>query len=432
MANIRVVLDANIDGNGEIEQWETNVTSNNGSIIPYSNDINEMLDLFDETYRSFGGAHTYTLGLSKIGQRRLGGFELSNGTFSSEYKGISYLALNDSRNISATRLRMDIKGTDILNIKIVFDRYSGQYPLEYSINIDDDPSSTYITNDSPEIFIDELPMGEHTIRLEFYFWTKDDTPIAITMIECPEIKVTLDKTSIHEVRTQYQMTADPDHIQYGIIANTGKLEAVDNNGQLYRKVNLGYFNVNRLSAEIYANNNLIQVHKAKGTPFYSGDNSFGMDFTNDIEKINEIKTPEIVYENETTLYQVFCDIMAYDEDYNQTDIDNMLSNRITVNNINDTFNAINLTIKDYMLNIHIPPFTLRQDSLLNQIGKICTVAQLSGCFNDVGNLKFFTARPTATGEEISNVIEIPYEKQRNKITFNLFKDNKYTKVNFDE
>ena len=137
---------------------------------------------------------------------------------------------------------------------------------------------------------------------------------------------------------------------------------------------------------------------------------------------------KIVYSSETTLYQVLKDVfytvLGIDE------IDEMITTTINVST--SLYNHQELTIKDYLLSIKIPSFTLEKDTLTNQINKICTVAQLHFYQDDYGNYKFVNARPLAIDSELDNgnPIEIRYYQQYGRPKSTILVANRYDEVVF--
>lgn len=430
MANVKALINVNMAGNGDIDLWTSNLYSNNKSPVRYSNNIKPLISIMDITYKEFGGALLYTMGSSIIGQKRICAMNKSGLILPNNYKGLMLprtynVEINgQTSTITANQVIMHLEGVDILNLKIYFDRITHQYPRLVDVVLDGVAYQT-LHPEEEMVHITDLPTGNHSIDIYLANWNNDDELFKITFIEFPEIAILLDKTSIRLIQTQSQISSDNAHPQYGILASTGSLSLQDKNGDIYRKAELGYFDANKFETEIYLNNNLIQSHYSISTPYFSADSSMNIQLTNKLELWKDIEVPDIEYAQNTNLFQVFYDVIHYDEtiedDY---EIDSMLQKHILI------YDGTTLSIKEYMQRINIPPFTLKSNNLTNQINKICTVAQLEACLDDVGQLKFFSARPVACREDLANVIEVPFQKQRSKMAFNLLKDNKYNKVNF--
>ena len=109
--------------------------------------------------------------------------------------------------------------------------------------------------------------------------------------------------------------------------------------------------------------------------------------------------------------------------YTLTDIDEMLGENIVFGPENEVG-----TIKAYLQRITIKYAFLMADTIRNTIEKFCRLAQLQVYKNDEGKIKFVSARPVTTTEEINNVLSIPKRMQTKPFTKAIVLKNKYEAV----
>ena len=240
----------------------------------------------------------------------------------------------------------------------------------------------------------------------------------------------MNKYWIDSFETQSQATANPSGVEYGVLANTGSIKLIDKNSKLYNYSKLGYFNANLFSLYLYINGKQVQHHISTSAPYYANNGTLTLELTNDISNWNRIVVPEQSYSN-VTLYHILEDLLMTYLGYSAQDvIDSCWGNYFNYYGEEEDFEDY---IYYYLGHIYITSLTLQQGTLLDQLNKICQVAQLNAYFKDNGKLAFKMAKPIMVSQESDNykMIVIPYEKQYGTFDYSILVDNRYDVVSFD-
>lgn len=425
MARINAILKINELGNGILETFYSNQNSNNVSYTPYSNSFLEFINNTNISNKTYGATGTLFGLTNTIGDLRFGVVD-NNGVRSENYKG---MMLGYTNNSNIFLCELIVTGQDIIDFKIIFDNLLDQYPTDYSWTDIDGVTHNVSGNTSNEIEFTQRA-GYGTITINFSVWNKPNTIVAITYIENIETDIPLGKSEIINFETQVQKTSQPDKLQYGIIANTGKILLKDTNKQmLYRYANLGYLNAQLFSLDFYVNNNKIQEHISNQSPYFTDNSEIQLELTNIVEKWSSIEIPETNFSG-SSLYDVLLNVMQqYDNDLTQQDVDDMLDQPMIAYQYYLQI-YIDTTVINWLKGIYILPFTLKADSFINQLKKICTVAMLQCYINDEGNLKFVSARPlhSFVNDTDRKIIQIPYKYQTKSLEYDILFLNRYEEV----
>lgn len=429
MANIKGILKINDVGNGVIESYTTSIQTNNLSKVPQSTNILSFVENLTSENKNYGGAIGTPIGITKISDMRFGVLD-SNNVRSEQYKGVDFGYTNAN---GVFNLTITIVGTDIINFKIYFDKLRGQYPTDYTWYDIDNNAHVVTGNTSDEISFTQRA-GYGTTIIVFSQWALPNTMIGITFIENIEIDMYLDKQWIISYETQSQKTNDASELIYGPLANTGKILLKDINDKLYENAKMGYLNVNLFSLELYLNNKLFQYHISTDSPYYSSNNTLQLQLSNDIYKWNDITVPEMSFSNPQSMYDVLDYILdQYEENY----INNVVFDTLYfVKDVSSVPTNDRYIISTHLQNIKVAqdrPFTLKEDTLINQLKKFCTTMSLNCYMDDNNKLHFSSSRPILDYIDendylLNGIIDIPYNKQINKLEYDMLVSNRFDDV----
>ena len=411
MADLRVIFKINEYGNGVVNSITSNAPQNNISKYPYST----MLTRKDEHITLDAKYEGYVLGTSTFA---------SDQVIDENYPGYMFSAVTD--NDGNCELVVELYGNDILSLIFTFDVFLGQYPTHYRV-LDSNGIETYYTNDTANpyvISITKLVAGANaTKRITFYKWSKPNYNVLIKDIESIEVDIELNKHFIKELEYTSQMTSDGTSINYGILANTGKLKINDYNGVIYNSAKLGYLDAYVYNLYSYLNGNQIQQNISVDAPYYSQENQLEINLTNNISNWNSVNFNERTYGTGTNLYQVLLDAMRI-LGYSDSDVELMTNNIINVSYIGGGMtNNEELSVKEYLQSITFDECTIDKTNVADILNSICTVAQLFIYADNEGNIKFANARPLASSSE--ETLLISYKNQRTHLEYDMVVANRY-------
>ena len=180
--------------------------------------------------------------------------------------------------------------------------------------------------------------------------------------------------------------------------------------------------------DLYMNNKLFVKHITNQSPYYDGNKTIKLQLTNEIDKWNQVQIPSLIFQN-TTLYDVFVAVMlAYDSELTDGEIDVML--RKDIDYMRSSGGTTYDSIKKYMKSIDINAFTLKEDSMANQIKKICTVAQLCCYVDDNGIITFDTARPMDSRQSDYTSLRLTKAEEVSNLDYDILVSNRYDDVEF--
>lgn len=423
MASINGILRINDQGNGVIDSFTSSINSNNLSKYPFSPFLNGFVNNLTREDDLYGGAIGTPIGNTTIGNLRFGVVDnYLNRTES--YRGLDYGFTNSN---GVLNLELTIIGTDVISFKIRFDISRNQYPTDYTWYDIDNVEHVVTGNTSNEITFQQRA-GYGTTRIVFSQWALANTSVGITFIESVELDLYLDKLQIMDFESQTQEKSDVRNIQYGALANTGSIELKDVDNRILENAKMGYLNTYIFTLDLYMNNKLFVKHITNQSPYYDGDKTIKLQLTNEIDKWNQVQIPSLIFQN-TNLYDVFVTIMmTYDSELTSNEIDIMLRNYIDYMQRNGytTYDSI----KSYMQDININAFTLKADSMANQIKKICTVAQLCCYVDDNGLITFDTARPKDSRQSEYTSLRITKAEEVSNLDYDILVSNRYDDVEF--
>lgn len=424
MAHIEAVLKIHETGSGTLDHVYTSVTTSNASSVPYSNDIISWVKRLSVKNQDFNGAKLNQLGAFKLGSSTNGflGIKDNQGRILNNYNGIVFGYTNNSKQFD---LILTFVGTDIGNLKIVFDRLSENYPTTYTVSEDGGTAVTH-TNSSSELQVSGISGTSQRIVITFSAWSKANTMVAITFIENQVIDITLDKKWINSFTTQNQLTSQPQQALYGLVPNTGSLELKDYNNTLLNYAQIGYLKMSSFGVEIYVNHKIVEKHVVSDNPYYSSDKTMDIRLSNFGNSQRKISMENYsIQKYSTTLYQVVYEMLSR-MGFPSAEIDNMFSEYIVYNYSNS---YDNITIEDYFYNmVFRENYVIKEDTMINLLNRICQATRTYIYVNNEGKMKFVAATVKRVIDD-STVIDIPYKKQASSFSYDIITNNNYDDVN---
>lgn len=411
MADLSIIFKINEYGNGIVKSINSNVAQNNVSKYPYST----MLTRKDEYVTPDAKYEGYVLGTSTFASEQV---------IDENYPGFMFGAVTD--NDGNCELVVELYGDDLLSLIFTFDAFLEQYPTHYRV-LDSNGVETYYTNDTENPYVISITQlvagGNATKRITFYKWNKPNYNVLIKEIESIEVDITLNKRFIKELEFTSQMTSDGASINYGVLANTGKIKINDYNGVVYNSAKLGYLDAYVYNLYSYLNGNQIQQNISVDAPYYSQENQLEINLTNNISNWNSVNFNERTYGTGTNLYQVLLDAMRILR-YSDSDVELMTNNIINVSYIGGGItNNEELSVKGYLQSITFDECTIDKTNVADILNSICTVAQLFIYADNEGNIKFANARPLASSSE--ETLLISYKNQRTHLEYDMVVANRY-------
>lgn len=316
--------------------------------------------------------------------------------------------INDTVTISIT-------GENTVNVTFDFDKLANQYPTEILVN-DDGGINNYENNELS--FNASFSFGDGVKEVTFKNWVRSDYNACISNIKIPPNNYTLTKRHIISVLSKSQSSTLNSYLPYGVLANSGSLQTVDNNGVLKTFGEKGFFSSNYFDMDFEVNGKTVQHHTVRDSN-YKTDKSFSFNCTNDISDYSQKRYTKRTYASNTlSLFDYLADILIDTNVIsNKSELYEFCDTTIKIDGKNKIIESIStssseefeteFTVSQYLNSIIIPtPFTRKEDNLKNGIQNVCDVAQLC-CYKDFnGRLKFVNGRPLATNEEIMNYLKL--------------------------
>lgn len=430
MASIRALLKINETGNGVMNSVTTNIETNNISVLPYTTNVTNWFVNQTTSNKNYRGAIVDTINSannSKYGTAKYGVKQVSNNEYVNQYNGLMF---KNPADLSQP-FQITIEGTDIIAFNIHFDSAMGQHPLEYTVYSSITGTTTTYTTSDNIVRISNLSAGYGTTIITITDWYDLELPIAIKYVENVEIDLELDKYWIDNFESQTQIKSNASAIEYNTLPNTGNIKLIDKNNKLYEYSQMGYLNDNLFSLQIFINEVKLQKHTSMTSPYYANNGTLTLELTNELQNWNNVIVPEKTYPQGTNLLDVLVDVLSY-VGFNRSLVENILFygghpyyssySSSGIYNMRYAFQCISLNI-----------FTLKSGSVIEQLNKICQVAQCAFVYDKNSNLSetftIYSLKPRKSSSE--KVINIPYEKQYGTFDYSILTDNRYDWVSFD-
>lgn len=236
--------------------------------------------------------------------------------------------------------------------------------------------------------------------------------------------VTLGKRQIKKVESLSQSTSDPSTIYYGAVASTGSIDILDVDGTIKEYIDNGLIDDKNLSVELYANNKLFQKCLSNNNDYDNQTQTLTLRLTNELSKWSEIKLDRRQLSEECSAFDLLVEVLN-SVGYSLTQVQSMCQGYAM-----QLDNTTTGTVKDLLESIKISYPYLEAGSLIQQINKICNLAQLWCIQDDNGEIKFISARPVYT--VIGENINIPKNKQYSTPKYTLITHNKIEDVGYSK
>jgi hypothetical protein len=387
MAKISVTLQLNEHGADEITSMTADVGVNNVS----------KAVVWGSTSRN-AGFNGICIGKWQIGEA---GYLIAQST---GYNGFLFSPTDSDGN---GELEITFTGTAIDSITFYGDPSSGQWATEAILDEGTLYETTTFSDDYVWSIIFSEPASSHTVK--FTKWERPNYNMLFTHMEIFPNTMDFDNNYIKEFTSLSQSNSDPKNVFYGVLPNSGNINIIDRDGEIRDYAVEGYLNKQTFSIVISINDKEIQYHITVDSPYYNNKNLLELDLTNSLSQWDNIKFSGFTYEFVETLYD--------DEIYGMLD---------TVINIGGE----DVTVKQYLERIIVEDIDVVESSLRQAVDKICNIALLQVIENDEGEIKFISARPLATQDELDTAKVIPLRMQKSDFEYEILLSNEYEDVDF--
>lgn len=421
MADIKAILKIHEEGNGSINSIITSLPTNNVSTLKHSYNIINWANGLTIDNKNFAGATASPIGKLVLGDSTSGRLDVknaSNNQYVANYNGLMFGYTNSSKVFALT---LTFSGSDMADLKIVFDPESNNYPTTYTLKIDGTTIPTE-ENASNELEITDISGNASSVQLIFNSWSQANSIVAITFIENQVIEETLTKRNINSLTTISQLTSQPQEALYGVLPNTGSLELLDYKNVLYNYANMGYLQKNSFNVDIYINDKLIQKHIVDDNPYFASSKEMSVRLSN-MEKFNRTIEGSETYLAQHSVKYMITDILTRGG-FTQQEIDASMTGYMvdgtSVITLANYFDSIKQRDDVYF-------FAFKDDSLFNMLNLVCQATRTYLYVKDNGQFSFCSAR-TLQSFNVNNVIDIPYKKQASTFSFDILTANKYDGV----
>lgn len=108
-----------------------------------------------------------------------------------------------------------------------------------------------------------------------------------------------------------QSTQDAGDINYGVLANTGSMTIIDNDGTISQQIDDGTIDSSNLDIELYFNGNKIQEHISNDSTYDTSNLELQIPLTNNIQELDTRLYGGYIYPNTSkSLFDIFADVMS--------------------------------------------------------------------------------------------------------------------------
>ena len=400
MAKISVKLQLNEHGADEITSMTADVGINNVS----------KAVVWGSTSRN-AGFNGICIGKWQIGQA---GYLIAQST------GYNGFLFSPTGSDGSGDLEITFTGTNIDSITFYGDPSSGQWATEAILDEGTLYETTAFSDDYIWSIIFSEPASSHTVK--FTKWERPDYNMLFTHMEIFPNTMDFDNKHIKEFTSLSQSNSDPKNVFYGVLPNRGDISLIDRDGELKDYAQAGYLNQETFAITISINDKEVQHHIASDSPYYNNKNLLELDLTNSLSQWDNIKCLGFSHDFVETLYDTLNTMLSI-SGFDEEEIDGMLD---TVINIGSE----DVTVKQYLERIIVEDVETVESSLREAVDKICNIALLQVIENDNGEIKFISARPLATQDELDTAKVIPLRMQKSDFEYEILLSNEYEDVDF--
>ncbi|MBQ7797861.1 MAG: hypothetical protein IJ371_01915 [Clostridia bacterium] len=306
-------------------------------------------------------------------------------------------------------------------LTILGDKLTNQFPTRAILD-----GTLEVFSDDAEWNI-EFPTESDTHTIEFTHWNRGNYNATITKIAILGQYLYVDKANgLKSVETLTQSSSSPSDIFYGVVPNSGSAELLDSNGELHDMIVDGVISDSKVKVDVLANGNVVGSHYTEDTNYDNYSKIVSFDMGDGLANWDSlIYGGYDLVEGSRTAYQMLLSVFE-SLGYNSTQVDKMLETEIIYGNDN-----VIGSVKSYLEQIVIQYPYLLSDTYRNTINKFCTLAQLQLLQMDNGDLKFVSARPIATNDELENTIQINAKDQFSTLDRTAIVKNKINTVEIE-
>lgn len=373
MADIKVVIQLQDTIEDIIDKLGSSSEVNNASIQKTGEQLNEL-----STKTDGANLKSWANGYLSLADGVVGG---ANTKLIKQYgyNGYMFGAVPKDKKLTVT---LEIIGKYIDSIIIYGDKNANQFPTK--AYRDGNPNDIIYSDDPIWAIGFDNQANSHTIT--FLEWNREDYNACITYVAELKNELTLDKSWIKSVESLSQSTGQPKNIYYGVVPNSGRLELLDINGELYDYVSDGIIKNSNVPMSIKVNNKNVQEHISIESDY--ANRTLAVELSDFLSNFDNIYYKGFSYNGASaSLHDIIIDA--------QNSLPSMYKNKIVLSE-----DFVNKTSAIIYTTPFVPYMTYK--SFLN---KVCEVTQTQFIQKDDGNFTFVDA--THTFNDISSVIVVP-------------------------
>ena len=279
------------------------------------------------------------------------------------YNGYVFGAVPDSKQLTVT---LEVRGQYIDSIIIYGDKNANQFPTK--AYRDGNPNDIIYSDDATWAIKFDSATSSHTIT--FLEWNRANYNACITYVAELKNKLYLDRSWIKSIESLSQSTGQPREIYYGVVPNSGSIEILDVDGEIYDYINDGVIENSNLPIQISVNDNVCQSHISNDSN-YSRDKIFSIQISDILQSWGTFKISPKVTKNEKSSLNTYFQKMMEEFGFSYIYIKNMLgSYALNPRIVRDGKNA-----EEIMELISIPYQYHKCETLLEFINSICEICQ---------------------------------------------------------
>lgn len=382
MADIKVVIQLQDTTEDEINSLGSSAEVSNASIQNVNGTFNRL-----STKGNGANLKSWATGSLSLADGYVGG---ANTKLVSQYgyNGYVFGAVPESKQLAVT---IEIIGSNIDSIVIYGDKVANQYPTK--AYRDGNTNDIIYSDDAVWAIRFSEPANSHTIT--FLEWNRANYNACITYVAELKNKLTLDKSWIKSVESLSQSTGQPKDIYYGVVPNSGSIEIIDANGEIYDYINDGIIENSNLPIQISVNGNVCQSHISNDSD-YTTDKIFLIQNTDILQSWQTIKAkPKVRIGSAGTLFGYFKNTMKEEFGFDEQYIQNMCSNII----------RDNMSAEEIMTLIRIPYQYHKAETLLDFVNDICNLCQFCVMCDTNGMPKFVNGNPNFNQDSVIKITQ---------------------------